>query len=87
MAKLASVGMMIWDGSSLGTMLNVLRLVHAGKKAAVYVSPMREFVNVASEDELDDLVSRYAPSIRERLDREVRGEGGHELADRQLHLA
>ena len=35
MAKRADFGLMIWDGKSAGTALNVLRLVRAGKKAVL----------------------------------------------------
>jgi probable addiction module antidote protein len=35
MARLADFGLMIWDGESAGTILNVLRLVQAGKTAVL----------------------------------------------------
>lgn len=35
MARKADFGLMIWDGKSVGTLLNVVRLVMAGKKAVL----------------------------------------------------
>jgi len=39
MAQAADFGLMIWDGKSPGTILNVLRLIKAGKKAVLLNSP------------------------------------------------
>lgn len=36
MAQAADFGLMIWDGKSPGTVLNVLRLIKAGKKAVLF---------------------------------------------------
>lgn len=44
MAKQAQFGLMIWDGKSLGTILNILRLVRASKEAVL--------VNVAEKSEM-----------------------------------
>jgi hypothetical protein len=35
MAEEAAVGLMVWDGTSLGTILNILRLVRTGKMAVL----------------------------------------------------
>lgn len=39
MAREADFGLMIWDGASPGTVLNVLRLLGAGKKAVLLTVP------------------------------------------------
>jgi probable addiction module antidote protein len=44
MAKKADFGLMIWDGKSAGTALNVLRLVRAGKKAVLLNVPDKQAV-------------------------------------------
>jgi hypothetical protein len=41
MAQEATVGFMLWDGESRGTLLNVLRLVAQEKPVVVYVAPER----------------------------------------------
>ena len=44
MAKKADFGLMIWEGKSAGTALNVLRLVRAGKKAVLLNVPDEQAV-------------------------------------------
>ena len=44
MAQQAEFGLMIWDGKSPGTVLNILRLVRGSKKA-VLVSVCRKVRN------------------------------------------
>lgn len=39
MAREADFGLMIWDGKSIGTVLNILRLIRAGKKAVLLNLP------------------------------------------------
>jgi adenine-specific DNA-methyltransferase len=39
MAQAADFGLMIWDGKSPGTVLNVLRLIKAGKKVVLFSAP------------------------------------------------
>jgi adenine-specific DNA-methyltransferase len=39
MAAEATVGLMLWDGQSRGTLMNVVRLVGQGKPTVVYVQP------------------------------------------------
>jgi len=70
MAEEATVGLMIWDGASIGTLMNMLRLLRQQKKVAVYVSPIGAFEDLHRETDLDALVSHHAPELRERLERE-----------------
>ena len=42
MAEAASCGFMLWDGSSKGTLNNILALLRAEKKCLVYFGPERE---------------------------------------------
>ena len=43
MAKDATVGFMLWDGDSVGTMLNVWRLMQKKKTSLVYVQTNQAF--------------------------------------------
>lgn len=70
MADEASVGLMIWDGASVGTLMNMLRRLRQHKKVAVYVAPTKAFQDLHGKSDLDDLVSHHAPELRERLERE-----------------
>ena len=50
MAREADFGLMIWDGKSPGTLLNVMRLVTAGKIAVLFNVPEKDVVNVKTLD-------------------------------------
>jgi hypothetical protein len=68
MAREAALGFMLWDGESLGTLLNVVRLIAKGKKALVYMSTTRTFTDVTSKAELDQIVARLSPATQKKLD-------------------
>jgi hypothetical protein len=57
MAREASVGLMLWDGRSRGTLANITRLLEAHKKAVVYLLPKKCFLTLRGEGDLDALVS------------------------------
>lgn len=58
MADEGSIGFMVWDGKSKGTLDNVLRLMQQGKKAVVYFTPSRQFTTLRSMGDLERLSSR-----------------------------
>ena len=53
MAQQAEFGLMIWDGKSPGTVLNILRLVRASKKAVLVSVPERSEVEFKSKEDWD----------------------------------
>jgi hypothetical protein len=57
MAREASVGLMLWDGRSRGTLANISRLLDAHKKAVVYLLPEKRFLTLRGESDLDGLIS------------------------------
>lgn len=57
MAKDASFGFMIWDGTSKGTLTNVLNLVKAEKKVLLYHSPKKHFFTVRTAGDLHQVLS------------------------------
>lgn len=67
MANESSIGFMIWDGRSVGTLLNVLRLLRQHKKVVVYTSPEREFLELGSETDWQTLASLCPPDVLERV--------------------
>ncbi|MGH9834019.1 MAG: hypothetical protein ACREBD_16060 [Blastocatellia bacterium] len=71
MACEADVGLMLWDGQSAGTIVNVARMVAADKPVVVYVSPTNGFSTVRSHSDLESLLSLCAPNVRERVDEYV----------------
>lgn len=76
MAERADVGLMIWDGKSVGTLMNVARLVRRGKKIALYVAPRLAFTDVKSERDFDEIASGLGIELRSRLERERAKEEG-----------
>ena len=52
MAKDASCGFMIWDGTSKGTLTNVINLLGAQKKVLLYYSPKKHFFTVRTTGDL-----------------------------------
>jgi adenine-specific DNA-methyltransferase len=67
MAREANVGLMLWDGKSVGTLMNVLRLLGLGKKAVVYTVPEKMFTDFHSVDEWDGFMAERQNSVREKL--------------------
>lgn len=74
MADEAAYGLMIWDGQSLGTLMNVLRLIRSDKKVAIYVGSSKTFVDLRAKDDWADFISRYASNQRERVERQAASE-------------
>lgn len=67
MAKRADYGLMIWDGKSSGTALNVLRLVRAGKKAVLLNVPERQAITFRTARDWADFISRCGQKLVEDL--------------------
>lgn len=86
MAEEATVGLMIWDGKSVGTLMNMMRLLREKKKVVVYVAPKAGFEHLEGENDLNALVSHHAPELRDRLDRESMTEQRITAPPRQASL-
>ncbi|MFQ5913461.1 MAG: hypothetical protein ACE5JS_09785 [Nitrospinota bacterium] len=69
MAEEASVGFMIWDGKSIGTLANIFRLVKQHKKVVVYMVPTKEFSTLRDEADWGRVLSRCGKDVRERIKR------------------
>ncbi len=55
MAEESSVGLMLWDGKSKGTLSNVHRLLEQGKKVVVWIAPQKKFETLGSLNDWDRL--------------------------------
>jgi hypothetical protein len=66
MAEEASIGLMIWDSKSVGTLMNMARLLRRGKSVVVYIVPDRRFVTLSSRDDWERLVSESARDTRHK---------------------
>lgn len=71
MSREAGAGIMLWDGKSAGTMVNVARLANAGKTVAVYHSPSQTFTTVRSWADLRTLVKASPRDARQKMERYI----------------
>lgn len=75
MAAEATVGLMLWNGQSRGTLMNVLRLTTANKPVVIYMSQKKAFVDVREGHDLVNLLAGLDRSALERLRLDVAAEG------------
>ncbi len=69
MAREASFGVMIWDGESAGTLMNVWRLVRQNKRAVVLEVPKRASQEIKSESEWNDLFSSCGDEVKRKIEK------------------
>ena len=75
MAAAATVGLMLWDGQSRGTLMNVLRLADQRKPVVVYVQPRKGFVDVRTQSDLATLLSEVDRRLARQLRQDAVAEG------------
>lgn len=68
MAQEATVGLMVWDGKSVGTLFNVFRLLSQRKKAAVYTVPEKAFHELKSATDWTEFISHCKSEVRRKLE-------------------
>ncbi|MFZ1887043.1 MAG: hypothetical protein WAU33_03365 [Candidatus Binataceae bacterium] len=71
MSREATVGLMIWDGKSVGTLLNVLRLLRNHKKAVVYHVGEQQFWELKNESEWPLFVSHCDAALRSKVEQKA----------------
>jgi len=67
MADEASIGLMIWDKKSIGTIINVLRMIANRKKVVLYLAPDHVFLDLKSYEDLQALIARCPSRLREKI--------------------
>ena len=87
MTEEASVGFMVWDGQSVGTLLNVFRLLCSRKKAVVYVSPERQFFELRSADDWDRFIAACDAGVRRKVEQKAALESLRDRAPVQASMA
>jgi hypothetical protein len=71
----ATVGLMLWDGKSAGTLMNVLRLLNQDKKVVMYVSPNKQFRELKSLAQWDEFISTCADNdLRQKVQQRAEAE-------------
>ena len=69
MAQQAEFGLMIWDGKSPGTVLNILRLVQASKKAVLVSVAKNAELEFKSREDWDAFLSGCSLKLRRDMER------------------
>jgi probable addiction module antidote protein len=67
MALRADFGLMLWDGKSAGTLLNILRLVRAQKKAVLLDTSKRAAINFKGTEDWDAFIARQSSELIAQL--------------------
>lgn len=67
MAREADLGLMIWDSKSAGTVLNILRLVRAGKIAVLINVPEKKTTNFKSMNQWNEFLAQSSKQLRDDL--------------------
>jgi len=86
MAREASLGLMLWDGKSMGTLANVFRLVEQSKRTVVYVSPAGRFMTLKSRADWDSFLAACPAAVRDRIHKYTSSGGTHVRSSTQLAL-
>lgn len=71
MANEATYGLMVWDGKSTGTLLNVLRLLRQDKKVVVYNVPDRQFSELKAYDQWHTFIAGHNAALRSETELEA----------------
>ncbi len=72
MAQEATVGLMMWDGRSVGTLLNVFRLVGLQKKAVIYTVPEKRFLEFRSHVEWENFIASRDVGLRHKVEQRAK---------------
>lgn len=73
MARHADFGLMIWDGKSPGTLLNLVRLLQSSKIAVLYNVPLKQTITLKTADHLRTFYHACAQSIRKDIEKRATG--------------
>lgn len=74
MARQATVGFMLWDADSVGTMLNVWRLMRQQKTSLVYVQSQKQFFEIRGQDDWRQLLGLARDVRRADIEKRIRAE-------------
>lgn len=72
MAEVADIGLMIWDTKSTGTLSNVVELLSRKKKSVVFVNKAKIFKNIATVEQLEELLSYMSEHAKLKADEKIR---------------
>ena len=68
MAEEASAGLMVWDGKSFGTILNVYRLAKQRKKVDIYINPRKKLLVINNLDDFKGFMLTCTKELQDKID-------------------
>lgn len=71
MADEATVGLMVWDGKSVGTLMNVYRLLARDKSAVVYSVPKDQFIEFKQASQWMEFLAQCESSLRQKIEQRM----------------
>src|SRR5271170_2059874 len=74
MTDAATVGLMVWDGKSAGTLLNALRLLNQRKNVVVYVAPAKQFRELKSLAQWSAFIAGCGGDLRHKVEQRAASE-------------
>jgi hypothetical protein len=87
MTHAADIGLMVWDGKSAGTLLNVMRLISLKKKVVIYIVPSKEFKELRRDDDWQVFFSHCTAELRSKVEERASQEIRSGNADLQTAFA
>ena len=83
MAQEATIGLMMWDGKSVGTLLNLFRLLSLKKKAVIYTVPEKQFLEFRSRVEWENFLESRDVGLRCKIEQRTKLETTRESRQSQ----
>ena len=69
MSREADSGLMLWDGKSVGTLMNALRLVRQRKRVSIFEAQDNQFQELQNESEWKDFFSGCSDEVKRRIEK------------------
>ena len=77
----ATIGLMLWDGESAGTLMNATRLVAQAKPVVIYQRSTKAFITIRSQEDLAALLATIPSDLATKISAEAALEAGEPQAD------
>ncbi|MBM3327081.1 MAG: hypothetical protein FJY65_08925 [Calditrichaeota bacterium] len=74
MAKEADAGLMIWDGKSAGTLMNVIRMIQMTKSVILVNVNLVKSFHIRTQKDIEEIITDIKQSIKLKVDRQLRRE-------------
>lgn len=85
MAQEATIGFMLWDGKSVGTLLNLFRLLKLNKKVSIYNAPEKKFEEFRNLTEWEKFLTSLDTGLQRNIEQRTKLETTEE--NKQLQMS